>query len=1038
MNDQSPPKRVTRSRAAAKTTDTGMKTTRVATAAAKAKLTRSTSTTKRKTRAHEAEQEEESHPETVEEAPKPETRATRGRPKKVVVVQPAPEPEPQQEPTEEAAPPARATRGRAKSVTTDAAPAPSTRSTRGRAKKTEDVEETQESIAVQAPPARSTRARAATLTKAATVKKNVKFQEPDKENVLPPTSDAKGKEKATAPATGLRAKPLRRPAAAATATTTTTTRATRGKAQQVEEPKEKSPLSPKKATQISVPREASLDDELATTEEASMKPLSKSPVKPAGSLFGPSKQLDFSAITVQRAATSPTEDQGMASPARRPPQSPFKDAIKTSPQRLPMGDSFLRSPLKLTLLPPQSSEPSQPLKASLLQSPARRPPSPMKVTEAGSPTRVKPDPSLLNATPKPAVFAISRFATPKTLPKISARSALLASSTALRTGLPSFVESEAENELVDLASQEVPPLKFSGRLSSIAPRDPEAVLTPSDPIVEDVEEPAAENPVEEDDGDIDMEDSIEVDTGARATTPPPSSPLQHNMEHVARTQVDEDQANESESEDELSSLNPEHASVPLSALKLLNIDLFPSPEPIPFASMEDAIKAAISTPNPRPSRVNSPANRSSAQRESNVFSANSLSEWVPSSPTQQPSTETAPTQGSPSPTMGEPDLAEENMEHQSTPVKNSFFEEEMSIRQDDVEEDIESPALVSEELTVHVPALEPGSSPLEVDDEDLALAAEADEMSLLEPEEIVEATEPEATEATDIPEVPEVPEVDDVTEVADVMEGAKIPEVAEVAEATDVAEVAEVAEVTDVTEVAEVEPTPSEDSQEYGDENAMPLDPALFGPPTSNAPQTPVRSTPKRVLTERISHTVSKVPLKPAADDTPRRPMTVGRSMTVARLPGQRPTGMLKRNHTVISYSPKKRASVVEAQSSSEDVIMRDSETPSKSDTQAWSTIATPARTPRRDLNGSLLKGAVVFVDVHTTEGADASGLFTELLTQMGARCVKSWTWNGNAEDGSKIGITHIVFKDGGKRTLEKARESGGVVACVGVGWVLE
>jgi hypothetical protein len=37
-----------------------------------------------------------------------------------------------------------------------------------------------------------------------------------------------------------------------------------------------------------------------------------------------------------------------------------------------------------------------------------------------------------------------------------------------------------------------------------------------------------------------------------------------------------------------------------------------------------------------------------------------------------------------------------------------------------------------------------------------------------------------------------------------------------------------------------------------------------------------------------------------------------------------------------------------------------------------------------------------------------------------------------------KVGITHVVFKDGGKRTLEKVRDAGGVVRCVGVGWVLE
>lgn len=103
----------------------------------------------------------------------------------------------------------------------------------------------------------------------------------------------------------------------------------------------------------------------------------------------------------------------------------------------------------------------------------------------------------------------------------------------------------------------------------------------------------------------------------------------------------------------------------------------------------------------------------------------------------------------------------------------------------------------------------------------------------------------------------------------------------------------------------------------------------------------------------------------------------------------------------------------------------------------------TPARTPRRDLDPALLRGAVVFVDVHTSEGADASGIFVELLTQMGARCVSRWSWNPSSlpEDenpSSKIGITHVVYKDGGKRTLEKVRESNGVVQCVGVSWVLD
>ena len=114
-----------------------------------------------------------------------------------------------------------------------------------------------------------------------------------------------------------------------------------------------------------------------------------------------------------------------------------------------------------------------------------------------------------------------------------------------------------------------------------------------------------------------------------------------------------------------------------------------------------------------------------------------------------------------------------------------------------------------------------------------------------------------------------------------------------------------------------------------------------------------------------------------------------------------------------------------------------------------YSTI-TPAKAVRTGADAQILRGAVVFVDVHTTEGADASGIFIDLLTQMGAKCVKQWTWSLRASSGAgpngpeelakngKVGITHVVFKDGGKRTLQKVREAKGLVLCVGVGWVLE
>lgn len=88
-----------------------------------------------------------------------------------------------------------------------------------------------------------------------------------------------------------------------------------------------------------------------------------------------------------------------------------------------------------------------------------------------------------------------------------------------------------------------------------------------------------------------------------------------------------------------------------------------------------------------------------------------------------------------------------------------------------------------------------------------------------------------------------------------------------------------------------------------------------------------------------------------------------------------------------------------------------------------------------------VLAGAVVFVDVYTSEGADASGAFVEALRGLGAKVLKSWNWNPNSTGGPgegerKVGITHVVFKDGSPRTLQKVKDSKGVVLCVGVGWV--
>jgi len=55
-------------------------------------------------------------------------------------------------------------------------------------------------------------------------------------------------------------------------------------------------------------------------------------------------------------------------------------------------------------------------------------------------------------------------------------------------------------------------------------------------------------------------------------------------------------------------------------------------------------------------------------------------------------------------------------------------------------------------------------------------------------------------------------------------------------------------------------------------------------------------------------------------------------------------------------------------------------------------------------------------------------------LKNMGARVVKQWTWNGEEID--KVGITHVIYKQGGPRTLSKVKCAKGAVKCVGLAWI--
>ena len=1056
MNDHSPPKRVTRARAAAQL-DTGVK---IATAASKAKLTKrnnnvvdlnegkerntTESELPKRTRARAkraADVHDESPNETTDELvklpkttrgraqktaeettnehnleaidPKLPENTTRGRAKKATVKRPDPEPEMQEDST-----PAKPTRGRPKKIVEAPRPTEPARSTRGRAREVQRPEE--EFVVVVEELKKPIRNRVTTAPK-----KTVKFEESDKENIVPPTANGvEGEAKATAGVKGLKAKPVRKAA-------TTASRATRGRAKVDEKQQKSSPLSPKKATQVATAKEQASDDELALNEKTPMKPLMRSPVRAPGSNNGTAKKLGFSnSFSIHTAVGQDLSASIMASPARRPPQSPFKDSLKTSAEGADFAGSLMKSPFKLALPQSKLIDPtsSTNFKASLLQSPARRPQSPTKVSEHGSPSRYSTtNPMISGVTPKINTFKISRFATPRTITKNAAPPAQMLSPSAIkRTATNKEHGKDEPPESAEIASSS---LNFSGRLSSVASRDVDSANiseyivkdTGAQPTIE-VEQAGEPMIVNEAEGIHEMATNDHILCRS-------CSPSRSNTGAFALRVEDVNPFVDTDSEDELASTSPKYSP---------NLFASSPSTPTPLTALNKTRKPQESSLKERRSRVGfTPL-------------ARQLSDWMASSPekTDQGSSDEEVTSPTSTPQI---DLLNE-VENiaQASPVRSTFFDDEMSVR-----DEMQSAPKPAEDAV-------DGQyfTPIEVIAEDLALAEEADEMSLVEVDGINKRGEIEhemkmllnSEEAATDSIPPDVRQVthDFIATNRTYLESMQVENKDDSDEhslstkepamqlpkgsATEQADVQNDIENTDDSALSEA-------SQEYADENAIPIDPALLVLSAAHTLAIPTFRVAKSILAERICHTVSKVPLKAPAEDTPTRPSLVKRSASVSRIPAPRPSSNLLRSNSVISYSPSKSTRMTRPQLQQEgtDFIMKEAHaTPLSPDTATWSNMGTPARTPRRDIDTALLKGAVVLVDVHTSEGADASSLFTELLTQMGARCVKTWNWNPSSVDGSKIGITHVVFKDGGKRTLEKAKETGGVVTCVGVGWVLE
>ena len=261
----------------------------------------------------------------------------------------------------------------------------------------------------------------------------------------------------------------------------------------------------------------------------------------------------------------------------------------------------------------------------------------------------------------------------------------------------------------------------------------------------------------------------------------------------------------------------------------------------------------------------------------------------------------------------------------------------------------------------------------------------------------------------------------------------------------------------------ETEAHASQHLELYGDENAVPVDAPMLveadQPAETQEEPEPATVTPTRLFQSnpREIHTVSKVPLRPPAEDSPlKMPRKRSKSAAGPLAELSAPSKRVPSRSVSASYAIEtdEEANCEELATPRRKTLnqRRSSSMPMTPANDVWPGIGTPFKTIRKGADAYILRGAVVFVDVYTTEGADASGLFVELLTQMGAKCVKQWTWNprtgvesstkaplaAEVTPGGKVGITHVVYKDGGKRTLQKIRESKGLVLCVGVGWVLE
>ena len=1014
--------------------------------------------------------------------------------------------------------------------------------TRGRPKKSATQDVNSDTIAVA--PARQTRARTVSNASATdvisvkiptksstTTRKKVTFQdlpEDDKENIPVQAKKQVGKKAAAAaaPATGLRAKPIRKPASATAGVRKKTAPvAKKGKAGGAAVNRV---LTPKKINQIAkalTPEDAS-EDEL-NGSKTPLRELSLSPKR--GQIVvhrspSPVKKLDFSAALLSPTGGAQEIAVNLMSPARRPPLSPYKDAMKDSPRRgdvIPVfptstrklvennefdASAAIQSPTKLLQSPKRGvldasaifsnsvvKSKSSPLKASLMQSPARRLFSPQKSTASSNRLR-----GGAAADHSPSNIAASSYFRGSQSPERSMK-------------LYNLTEDELAQQAVTTGGMD-----FDESVLNIrSPLKAQKLLSPM----------------------------REASEGASVIH-------EGGIEHAAATYENNDIDMDAADDTVLVNSLPDivtAAEVENEAPAALNVS-----SPTNFRDMDDASEDELQSPD-KTFQLGGEINQFRTSTGTSDLPQGmgftpltaKLNDWRASSPAKQPFSAMKPTISVFSPIAeqhipGEVVISRQSTPKQKTPAsvstsrfstgrgkllsssklsisqtpsKPSFFEDEMQVTdfdRDDGEGEVEDQEL----LDMHADFATGDATVVpedlvndEIDrenavDENLttdlvnqtlftdtavidfaALAEEADQVAAIEAEDVLEASPEHSFDGVENFAPPVVQAAAAVPPV-NANQFATPPIRRNLSHPRNINTV-----VSKVPLRPEGQLSPLKVARKRARSMSMSNDPTsnskrrslgplnVFPRVNHNEQPSPTVSTPGQtsfVVDDFGDSTLDAIELPEGFEDEAE--VDVENSILSAAMstPTALPKSALRSTHRtpvpVSSSTPRLPRS-----------NLRSVSTPTSRPAGAQSATRSLklTRTPLASVTPStgILSGATVYVDVHTSEGADASSIFVDLLTSMGAKCVREWRWNANGRaslTGDAIvagsaetaavdpGITHVVYKDGGVRTLEKVRavnklmdgmgqaQSEGVGAdrvtnekplnvwCVGVAWVLE